>query len=76
MLIDECKRHDVDADFLPPSINLKSQYARINKLYKQVGLMKAIEHTGFEFEGNAHRAIDDAFNTANLFIHYLDKWQY
>lgn len=76
MLLEECKRHDIDYDFFPPVINLKSQYARIHKLYKQVGLMKAIEHSGFEFEGAAHRAIHDAYNTSKLFIQLLDKWQY
>jgi inhibitor of KinA sporulation pathway (predicted exonuclease) len=76
ILLAECKRHDFDADFLPPAINLKSQYAQLHKLYKEVGLMKAIEHSGLEFEGDAHRAIHDAYNTTRLFLQYIDHWQY
>jgi 3'-5' exoribonuclease 1 len=76
ILLGECKRHDIDPDFLPRAINLKAQYAQIHKLYKEVGLMKAIERSGIEFEGEAHRAINDAYNTARLFLQHLDHWQY
>ena len=72
----ECKAHDIDCRFLPEAINLKSQYASIHQLTKEVGLMKALDYTGIEFEGSHHRAIDDAFNTTKLFLHYLDQWQY
>lgn len=73
---EECKVHDVDCSFLPKTINLKSQFASILELPKQVGLLKALDMTGIEFEGTPHRAVDDAFNTAKLFLHYLDRWQY
>ena len=76
ILLAECKRHDIDPDFFPKAINLKAQYAQLHRLYKEVGLMKAIEHSGLEFEGEAHRAKADAYNTARLFLHYLDKWMY
>ena len=73
---DECLVHDFEFDQLPKSINLKSQYARMHSLTKEVGLLKALEYTGIEFEGSHHRAKDDAYNTAILFLHYLDQWQY
>lgn len=73
---DECKRHSYDASFLPSSINLKAQYARLNKLPKESGLQKALEFEEIEFEGTPHRAIDDAYNTAQLFLRYIDRWQY
>jgi inhibitor of KinA sporulation pathway (predicted exonuclease) len=72
----DCLRHDVDDRFLPGFINLKSQYALLHRLPKEVGLIKALEYTEIEFEGSHHRAIDDAYNTAKLFLHYLDRWQY
>lgn len=72
----ECARHDVDHQFLPVCIDLRAQYARMHKLPKEVGLLKALEYTDIEFEGAHHRALDDAFNTAKLFLHYLDRWQY
>jgi len=72
----ECKRHDLDHSFLPACINLKAQYARMHKLSKEVGLVKALEYSDIEFEGSHHRALDDAFNTTKLFLQFLDRWQY
>ena len=73
---EECRAHDVDQDAFPQSINLKSQYADMHQLGKEVGLLKALEFTGIEVEGSPHRAIDDAYNTAHLVLHYLDRWRY
>ncbi len=73
---DECHAHDLDCSFLPHSIDLKSQYAKFHQLSREVGLLKALDYTGIEFEGSPHRAADDAFNTTRLFLHYLDRWQY
>ncbi len=72
----ECQRHNYNASFLPPSINLKAQYASIHRLRKEVGLQKALERNAIEFEGTPHRAIDDAYNTSRLFLQLLDRWQY
>jgi 3'-5' exoribonuclease 1 len=72
----ECHRHRYDTSFLPSSINLKAQYARIYRLPKEIGLLKALEHNEIEFEGTPHRAIDDAYNTARLFLQFIDRWQY
>jgi len=73
---DECQAHDFDCSFLPKAINLKAQYAVMHQLGREVGLIKALEYSDIEFEGSHHRAIDDAYNTARLFLHYLDQWQY
>ncbi len=72
----DCERHDLDYSFLPKAIDLKYQYAQIHQLGKEVGLAKALEYNAIEFEGNRHRAIDDAYNTSRLFLAYLDLWQY
>ena len=76
MIRDECRTHDIDDSFIPKSINLKAQYASIQRLSREVGLQKALEYSSLEFEGSPHRAVDDAFNTAKLFLQYLDLWQY
>lgn len=73
---EECKRHDHEASFLPAFINLKGQYARLNRLPKEVGLVKALEYNEIDFEGTPHRAVDDAYNTAKLFLQLRDRWQY
>jgi inhibitor of KinA sporulation pathway (predicted exonuclease) len=76
MIYAECSKHDIDASFLPAWINLKTQYASIQRLQKEVGLLKALEHLEIPFEGSHHRALDDAFNTTKLFLRFLDRWQY
>jgi 3'-5' exoribonuclease 1 len=76
IIADECRAHDIDIRTLPKSINLKSQYASMNHLGKEVGLLKALEYSEIEFEGTPHRANDDAYNTALLFMQYQDQWQY
>jgi 3'-5' exoribonuclease 1 len=76
MIKDECLRHDLDHLFLPTCINLKAQYARMQKLNKEVGLVKALEFLDIDFEGSHHRALDDAYNTTKLFLRLLDRWQY
>ena len=76
LIRDECRAHDMDCAFLPETINLKAQYASMHHLTKEIGLMKALDHAGIDFEGSHHRALDDAFNTTKLFLHFLDQWQY
>jgi len=46
--------------------NIKSLHGVKNKLKREVGLSNAMKLAGLEFEGTAHRGIDDAFNTARL----------
>ena len=72
----ECHRHRYDASFLPKVIDLKAQYARFNRLPKEVGLQKALEYNEIDFEGTPHRAVDDAYNTGHLFLRFIDRWQY
>lgn len=42
---------------------------------KQIGLKKAIEREEIDFEGQQHRAINDAFNLTKLFIKHFDNWE-
>src|SRR5687768_2201147 len=53
---DECRAHDLECEFLPKVINLKSQFASIHRLSKEIGLLKALDYAGIEFEGSPHRA--------------------
>ena len=40
---------------------------------QQIGLKAALEQLQIEFVGNHHRAIDDAYNTALVYMHYADQ---
>lgn len=72
----ECRRFRLEPDALPAAINLKEQFAAMHRLAKPAGLIKALDMAGLDFEGDHHRALDDAFNTARLFERYLDRWAY
>lgn len=76
MLIQDCKLHDVEYDWVEQHINIKRQYQEIKRLHRPRGLRKTVTVEGFEFTGTAHRGIDDAENLAKVFAKYLDEWQY
>ncbi len=68
--------HRMETDWPENHINLKSQYYRIRNFSKPVGLQKALRKEGFEFDGEPHRGIDDAYNTAKIFIRLMDYWSF
>lgn len=76
MLIQDCKLHRMDYDWVEPHINLKEQYHEIKRLHRTRSLRHAVEVEGLEFEGTYHRGISDAENLAKLFVCYLDVWRY
>ncbi len=76
MLIQDCTLHDLDGEWAEQHINLKAQYKEINGLKKAIGLKRAVQKNGFEFEGTHHRGIDDAYNLAKIFVEYIDSWKY
>ena len=76
MLIQDCKLHDMDYDWVMPHINLKRQYHEIKKLRRMRGLKMSVTKEGFEFTGIHHRGISDAQNLAKIFTKYLDEWQF
>lgn len=57
-------------------INLKNHHKRFYGFSKERGLKKALNHAGIPFEGFQHRGIDDAHNTAKLFLDLIGKgWE-
>ena len=66
-LIKDCKRHDLPYDFLiDHHSNLKRTFAKKRKM-KQVGVMRALKMLKLDFNGQQHRALDDAINTSRIF---------
>lgn len=76
MLVQDCKLHGLEFDWVEQHINLKSQYQELKRLRKPRGLKSAVNSEGFEFTGTHHRGIDDAENLAKIFAKFLDVWQY
>lgn len=46
--------------------NLKQSFARVRQLKRAVGLKTALQLAGLQFQGQQHRALEDARNTARL----------
>ena len=76
LLIQDCKLHRLDWDWVEPHINLKQQYQEIKRLRKPRGLKAAVEAEGYEFSGTHHRGIDDAENLVRIFLNYRDEWRF
>ena len=75
--IKDCKRYKLNTEWIEEDgkhMNIKNEYSsKIQKKNKRFGLGKAIRKEGMEFEGTAHRGIDDARNITKIFLKYMDK---
>lgn len=49
-----------------PYLNLKQAFAKARQLPRPVGLHSALQLAGLQFQGQQHRALEDARNTARL----------
>ncbi len=49
-----------------PHLNLKQRFAEVRQLKRVVGLHTALQLAGLHFQGQQHRALEDARNTARL----------
>ncbi|MET1076465.1 MAG: exonuclease domain-containing protein [Pseudomonas sp.] len=63
----EWGRHRLDSILAQlPHLNLKQAFAQARRLRHPVGLNTALQLAGFSFQGQPHRALEDARNTARL----------
>lgn len=63
----EWSRHGLHSQLSKvPHINLKKCFAAARQLPRQVGLKMALSLAGLQFQGQQHRALTDARNTARL----------
>jgi inhibitor of KinA sporulation pathway (predicted exonuclease) len=58
--------HKIDYSMPDEHINLKVQFSQVQGRKKQYGLSRAVNMCGLQWEGQHHRGIDDAKNTARL----------
>jgi sporulation inhibitor KapD len=74
-LINQCIRNKMNLDWLKNYNDIQKPIGRILKptLKNQLGLKEALEITGINPVGIAHRGIDDAINTAELLIRFADQ---
>lgn len=63
----EWQRHDLHSSLRQlPHSNLKQRFAEARQLKRAVGLHTALQLAGLTFQGQQHRALEDARNTARL----------
>jgi len=74
-LTQDSEFHRLDANWLAKHISIKHQHQILTNLERPLGLGKAISHEKMEFEGTAHRGIDDARNIAKIFLKYFGMWK-
>ena len=63
----DCDRHSLDYPFGDRYLNLRTAFARQQRT-GHMGLSAALAQMNLTFDGQAHRGIDDARNTARLLI--------
>lgn len=63
----EWQRHQLHSPLSDvPHLNLKQGFAEARQLKRAVGLHTALQLAGMSFQGQQHRALEDARNTARL----------
>lgn len=73
--LDQCTRNKIDLAWLKNYNDIQKQIGKIvnGESKNQLGLKSALEIAEIEPVGKAHRGIDDAINTAQLLIKYVDQ---
>lgn len=56
-----------------PHMNLKQRFAKARRLERPLGLNGALQLAGMQFNGQQHRALEDARNTARLLPQVLPQ---
>ena len=69
--IRDCEFHQVYYPFTGPHRNLKKEFSTALGSKKNFGLGGAIRKLGLQFQGTAHRGIDDARNIAKVYQYLL-----
>jgi inhibitor of KinA sporulation pathway (predicted exonuclease) len=63
----EWQRHNLNSLISQvPHLNFKQRFAEARQLQRAVGLKSALQLAGLQFNGQQHRALEDARNTARL----------
>jgi inhibitor of KinA sporulation pathway (predicted exonuclease) len=71
-LLRDAARHDVRLPFSGRHLDIKGAFAERAKT-RPMGVSRALERVGLQFEGTPHRGIDDARNIARLLPYALGR---
>lgn len=70
-IMNDCREKRVPYFMGKNHINLKNLFALKQRLRREVGVKKAMEILGLDFEGTHHRGVDDARNIARILSYIL-----
>lgn len=75
-LVRSCNEHQIPLDWIRNHNDIQKQFSKKRKTetYRQIGLKRALEMLEINFEGSHHRAVDDALNTAKVFMAAFDEF--
>ncbi|WP_026904653.1 3'-5' exonuclease [Pedobacter glucosidilyticus] len=73
MLLEQCKRFNVEYPMSSSHINVKTLLSRKLNLEKGLGMQKALKRLNIPLEGTHHRGVDDAKNIAKILKLILKK---
>jgi len=68
-----CHARGIAYPFGPTHLNIKSLFAVVHALPREVGMARALEMLGLPLEGTRHRAGDDAWNIACILAELLRR---
>lgn len=71
MLKASCQAQGVEYPFGTRHLNVKSLFAAVYALPREISLAQAMEMMGWPLEGTHHRGGDDAWNIARILGHFL-----
>jgi inhibitor of KinA sporulation pathway (predicted exonuclease) len=71
----QCRATNTDYPFGPGHLNVKTLFAIVNSLPREVGMPEALKRLSLEHEGTHHRADDDAWNIAEILSKLLLQWR-
>lgn len=69
----QCEERGIKYPFGTTHLNIKSLYAMLMGLPREVSLTHALANLNIEFEGRPHRGIDDAWNEALILSNLIHK---
>jgi len=73
----DCDRHNLEyyRIFFKRHTNLKTVFAMLYGLSKELSVEAALHHVKLKFEGQLHSGKDDSYNIARLYIHTMNKFR-
>ncbi len=74
-LVGECTHHQLPTLWIRNHNDLQRMWADVHQLaqHQQIGLARELESLQLPFKGRPHNALDDAYNTADIFIRLFPR---